>query len=286
MYPSMRNMSNKFIFITGCSTGIGLDAVTTLKTRGYDVLASCRSAYDVGVLITRGIDCIQLDLASSESIQNAIAEIREHGQLYGLINNAAFGVPGAVEDLSREALRHQFETNVLGTHELTTACLELMLPQQQGRIIQISSILGGLCLPFRGAYNASKYALEALSDTLRLELAGTGIHVSLIQPGPIESRFRANALAQFKQFVVADNSRFKQHYAAVEARLSSPKPVPFTLPASAVTDEIIHALEAKRPKIRYRVTRPSKIFLPLKRILPDRWMDKLLLKIGDKPAQE
>ncbi len=283
LYSPMNNMSNKFIFISGCSSGIGLDAAIRLKRAGYEVLASCRKPYDVGVLLTRGIDCIQLDLADSESIQTALKDIREHGQLYGLVNNGAFAVPGAVEDLSREALRHQFETNVLGTHELTVGCLKIMRENNQGRIVQISSILGGLCLPFRGAYNSSKYALEALSDTLRLELADSDIHVSLIQPGPIETRFRANALAQFKQYINADTSRFKQHYASVEARLKSDKTVPFTLPAEAVSDAIVHALEAKKPKIRYRVTRPTKIFLPLKRFLPDRWMDKLLLKLGDKP---
>ncbi len=276
-------MSNKFVFISGCSTGIGLDIARTLKSRGYKVLASCRRPYDVGVLLQQGIDCIDLDLASSESVQAALRAIAEQGELYALVNNAAFGVPGAVEDLSREALQYQFETNVFGTHELTRGCLQMMLPQNQGRIIQVSSILGGLCLPFRGAYNASKYALEALSDTLRLELMDTGVEVSLVQPGPIESRFRANALKQFRRWIKADSSRFRDHYSSVEQRLVGDKPVPFTLPASAVSDAVIRALEARRPRVRYRVTRPSQVFLPLKRLLPDRWMDKLLLRIGDKP---
>ncbi len=274
-------MSNKFIFISGCSSGIGLDAVRELKSRGYEVLASCRKPYDVGHLLQQGIDCIQLDLASSESIQNALHEIRDHGQLYALVNNGAFGVPGAIEDLSRSALRHQFETNVFGTHELTRGCLEIMRTHNEGRIIQISSILGGLCLPMRGAYNASKYALEALSDTLRLELHDTNIKVSLIQPGPIESQFRLNALREFKQHIDAHNSHFSHTYTRVEARLSDGKPAPFTLPSSAVSHAIVHALEAKSPKIRYRITRPSQIFLSLKRWLPDRWMDRLLLKLGD-----
>jgi len=288
LYKLQGIMSNKFVFISGCSSGIGLDAVLRLKRAGYDVLASCRKPYDVGVLLQRGIDCIELDLASSKSVQSALQEIRQHGedngsQLYGLVNNGAFGVPGAVEDLSRTALQHQFETNVFGTHELSCGCLDMMLPRNEGRIIQISSILGGLCLPMRGAYNASKYALEALSDTLRLELNDTNIKISLIQPGPIESLFRTNALREFKQHIDADNSRYARHYASVEARLSNGKPVPFTLPASAVSDAIVHALEAKKPKIRYRITRPSQVFLPMKRLLPDRWMDKLLLKLGDKP---
>ena len=278
-------MSNKFIFITGCSSGIGLDAVRELKSRGYDVLASCRRAYDVGHLLQQGIDCIQLDLASSKSIQEALLVIRKHGQLYALVNNGAFGVPGAVEDLSRSALQHQFETNVFGTHELTCGCLEIMQTHNEGRIIQISSILGGLCLPMRGAYNASKYALEALSDTLRLELHDSNIKISLIQPGPIESQFRSNALREFKLHIDAEHSRYSRLYTRVVARLSSGKPVPFTLPASAVSRAIVHALEAKKPKIRYRITRPSQIFLPLKRWLPDRWMDSLLLKLGDKPEK-
>lgn len=279
-------MSNKFVFISGCSTGIGLDAARTLKTRGYDVLASCRRPYDVGVLLQNGIDCIELDLASSESVQAALRDIEAHGQLYGLVNNGAFGVPGAVEDLSREALSHQFETNLFGTHELTRGCLKLMLPQNRGRIVQVSSILGGLSLPFRGAYVASKYALEGLSDTMRLELADTEIKVALVQPGPIQSRFRANALKQFRRWINADYSRYRDHYSSVEKRLLSDRPVPFTLPAAAVTEAIIHALESRRPKIRYRVTRPSQVFLPLKRWLPDRLMDRLLLRIGDKPPAE
>ncbi len=276
-------MSRKFIFITGCSSGIGQDAAKTLQLRGYRVLASCRQPHDVGVLLEQGIECIELDLADSSSVQTALNEIKEHGQLVGLVNNAAFGLPGAVEDLSREALRHQFETNVFGTHELTRGCLKLMLEHNEGRIVQISSILGGLCLPNRGAYNASKYALEALSDTMRLELADTNLSISLIQPGPIVSQFRSNSLRQFKQYIEEKTSRHRACYQGVQSRLKSQKPVPFTLPAAAVSQCIIHALESKRPKIRYRVTRPTQIFLPLKRLLPDRWMDKLLLRLGDKP---
>ena len=276
----MHNKQQKLVFVTGCSTGIGLDIVKTLKTRGYKVLASCRKPADVDTLLQQGIDCIELDLADSAAIQSALHYIQKHGELYALVNNGAFGVPGAVEDLSRAALQFQFETNVFGTHELTRGCLALMLARNEGRIIQISSILGGLCLPFRGAYNASKYALEGLSDTMRLELSDTNIHISLLQPGPIASQFRANALANFKHFVDGKNSRFQAKYAGLEERLTSATPVPFTLPASAVTDSVIHALEANKPRIRYRITRPTKVLLPLKRILPDRWMDKLLQKIG------
>ncbi len=277
-------MTSKRIVITGCSSGIGYDAAITLHKKGYEVIATCRQTQDIKVLASQGITVHKLDLANEQAINAFTSDlIAQSKSVYALVNNAAFGVPGAVEDLSRDAMRTQFETNVFGTHQLTTQLLPLMRDQNEGRIIQISSILGGLCLAFRGAYNASKYALEALSDTMRLELSNTNIYVSLIQPGPIETSFRDNALQMYLRFIDRENSVFKNHYAAVEARLESPDPVKFTLPPAAVTKCILHALEVKHPKTRYHVTTPTKIFLPLKRILPDKWMDALLLKVGDKP---
>ncbi len=276
--------TSKCVIVTGCSSEIGYDIANTLHAKGYQVIATCRQLEDVTRLIDIGIPCQQLDLADESSIEQFVAPLREENKaIYGLINNGAFGIPGAVEDLSREALRVQFETNVFGTHQLTAALLPLMRAQNEGRIIQISSILGGLCLAFRGAYNASKYALEALSDTMRLELNDTNIRISLVQPGPIETRFRDNALAMYLKFIDKERSVFKAHYHGVEARLKSDQPVKFTQPASAVTKSVLHALEAQHPKTRYRVTTPTKIFLPLKRILPDKWMDAVLLIMGDKP---
>ena len=173
-------------------------------------------------------------------------------------------------------LRTQFETNVFGTHELTRQVIPVMRRQGHGHIVQISSILGLVCLPYRGAYNASKYALEALSDTLRLELAGSGIHVSLIEPGPLTSRFRANAYEAFRKHIDAETSVHRKAYQREIKRLQSNKPVPYTLPESAVVDKVIHALESGKPRIRYLVTRPARVFGLLKRILTDRMADSVL----------
>lgn len=268
------------ILITGCSSGIGLCLAHGLRERGYRVFATARKPADVAALREQGFESLSLDLNSSESIQAAVDEIlaRAHGKLFALINNGAYGQHGAVEDLSREALRLQFETNLFGTHELTNRLLPVFRVQGYGRIIQISSILGFVCLPYRGAYNATKYALEALSDTLRLELRDSGIYVSLIEPGPIESRFRENAYAAFKTRIDIAHSAHRETYVALQRRLAgdSGEP-PFTLPPQAVLKKVVHALEARRPKIRYRVTVPTHLFAILKRLLPANWVDRFLL---------
>ena len=273
--------NKKSILITGCSSGIGLSAAQILQQRGYRVFATARKPEDVKHLQELGLESLQLDLDDSASIDQAVQTILERtdGHLYALFNNGAYGQAGAIEDLSRDVLRAQFETNVFGWHELTNKILPVMRQQGYGRIIQNSSILGFMALPFRGAYNASKYALEGLSDTLRLELAGTNIHISLVEPGPIESRFRANSLVTL-QNIDRDNSVFKNKYLAVEKRLIKEGPaVPFTLPAQAVVDKVIHALESNRPKPRYYVTFPTYLFGYLKRVLSTRVMDKILQKI-------
>jgi short-subunit dehydrogenase len=197
-----------------------------------------------------------------------------------LFNNGAFGQPGAVEDLTRDVLRFQFETNLFGTHELTNLIIPLMRQQGHGRIIYNSSILGLVAMRYRGAYNASKFALEGLADTLRLELHGTSIHISLIEPGPILSDFRTNSYALYKQNIVPENSFHKSAYEAMEARLQKEgAAVMFTLPAKAVANKVIHALEANRPKIRYYVTFPTYLFSILKRFLPASCLDFLVRKV-------
>jgi NAD(P)-dependent dehydrogenase (short-subunit alcohol dehydrogenase family) len=229
-----------------------------------------------------GFECLQLDLANSDSIQQAVAELTvlTDGKIDALFNNGAFGQPGAVEDLSREVLRQQFETNLFGTHELTNLLLPLMRKQGHGRVIYNSSVLGFVAMKFRGAYNASKFALEGLADTLRLELRGTGIHIVLIEPGPIESQFRQNAFALYRKNIDAEHSFHKDTYKAMEARLQKPGPAaPFTLPATVVAEKVAHALESNRPKIRYRVTVPTHLFAWLKRLLPTAWLDKLLVSV-------
>ncbi len=271
-------MESKCVLITGCSTGIGNCLAHGLRERGYRVFASARKETDVAALSAAGFASLQLDLDSSGSIRTAVETVleRTQGRLYALINNGAYGQPGAVEDLSRAVLRAQFETNLFGTQELTNLVLPVMRAQGEGRIIQMSSILGIVCFAYRGAYNATKFALEALSDTLRLELCDTNIHVSLVEPGPIESRFRANAYAAFQRNIDREHSVHREYYASVEKRLEGPKPVPFTLPPEAVLKKVIHALEARRPKARYGVTFPTHLFAVLRRLLPARVLDRIL----------
>ncbi|MCQ8103453.1 SDR family oxidoreductase [Methylomonas sp. SURF-2] len=270
------------VFITGCSSGIGHATAVCLRNRGHRVICSARKADDVAILLGQGFECLQLDLADSDSIRQAVQKLIEltGGRIDALFNNGAFGQPGAVEDLSRAALRNQFETNFFGTHELTNLLIPLMREQGHGRIIYNSSVLGFVAMKFRGAYNSSKFALEGLADTLRLELRGSGIHIVLIEPGPIESRFRQNAFAMYKQFIDPERSAHRQTYQAMEARLQKPGPAaPFTLPATAVAEKVVHALEARRPKSRYAVTLPTHLFAWLKRLLPTAWLDKILLSV-------
>jgi len=274
--------NKKTILITGCSTGIGLCVAKGLQQRGYRVFATARKKNDVNTLNEMGLESLHLDLTDSLSIQNAIKEIlkRTNGTLYALFNNGAYAQPGAIEDLSTEALRQQFETNVFGWHELTNFVLPIMLNQGYGRIIQNSSILGFISLKFRGAYVASKYAIEGLSDTLRQELMGTNVYVSLVEPGPIESQFRKNSFEMYKENIKKESSRFKSDYVATEKRLTTVGPaVPFTLPPEAVLKKVIHALESNKPKPRYYVTFPTYLFGYLKRILSTNIMDKLLNKV-------
>lgn len=277
-----QTLDNKPLLITGCSSGIGRCLALGLQQRGYPVFATVRQHKDIQSLVEAGLNCTQLDLNHSNSIQQALELILEqtNGRLYGLINNGAYGQPGAIEDLSRDALRAQFETNLFGTHELTAAVIPTMRQYNTGRIIQISSILGFIALRYRGAYNASKYALEGLSDTLRLELADTNIHVSLIEPGPITSEFRTNALRAFKQNIDSEASIHSQNYQRIQDRLASTKPVRLTLPADSILKRSIHALEHSKPKVRYPVTVPTYIMVILKRFLTNRGLDQFLLRHG------
>jgi len=275
----MSNPAGKTILITGCSSGIGYCVASGLQQRGYRVFATARRPDSVAQLKEEGFESLQLDLDDSQSIQQAVDEIlrRTGGELYAVFNNGAFGLPGAVEDLSRDAIRAQFETNFFGWLELTNLLLPVMRRQGYGRIIKNSSVLGFVAMPFRGAYNSSKFAIEGLSDTLRLELKGTNIHVSLVEPGPILSRFRTNALTAMQKHIDMENSVHSERYQAVLTRLNKEGPaVPFTLPPEAVLKKVIHALESRNPKARYYVTFPTYLFGYLKRMLPTKTLDKLL----------
>lgn len=269
------------LLITGCSSGIGHAAAHAMAARGWRVFATARKEADVARLKEEGLEALALDLYSSASIEAAVAEVekRTGGRLTALFNNGAYGQPGAVEDLSRETLRQQLETNLLGTHELTTRVLPMMRAQGHGRIVQNSSVLGFAALPYRGAYICSKFALEGLTDTLRQELSGSGIHVSLIQPGPITSRFRANAHRAFRAHIDTERSAHAETYRKVEARLASTEgKAAFTLGPEAVVAKLIHALEHPRPRPRYAVTLPTHLFAALKRVLSTRGMDRVLLR--------
>jgi NAD(P)-dependent dehydrogenase (short-subunit alcohol dehydrogenase family) len=268
------------ILITGCSSGIGLCVAHGLQERGYRVFATTRNPANVETLTQQGLESLPLDLADSSSITATVSDIlsRTGQQLDAVFHNGAYGQPGAVEDLSRDVLREQFETNVFGWHELNNLVLPVMRRQGHGRIIYNSSVLGFVALRYRGAYNASKYAIEGLADTQRLELRGTGIHVSLIQPGPITSLFRQNAFAAYRRNNIGSAaSAHRAAYDRMEQRLTKEGPaVPFTLPPEAVLKKVIHALESKRPKARYPVTFPTYLFATLKRILPTRVLDRML----------
>ncbi|WP_425356683.1 SDR family oxidoreductase [methane-oxidizing endosymbiont of Gigantopelta aegis] len=275
-------MSSQTIFITGCSSGIGYATALELKKRGHRVICSARKVDDVERLNKEGFEAIQLDLARSDSIQRAVAALLKmtDGEIDAVFHNGAYGQPGAVEDLTRDVLKAQFETNFFGTHELTNLLIPVMRQQGHGRIIYNSSVLGFVPMRFRGAYNASKFALEGLASTLGLELHGTGIHVVLIEPGPIESKFRQNAYRMFKRNIDAENSVHKSAYQEIEQRLQQQGPVvPFTLPAAAVATKVIHAVESKRPKLHYYVTFPTYLFGFLKRILPAAWLDPILRSV-------
>ncbi|MBA6417106.1 SDR family oxidoreductase [Colwellia sp. 6M3] len=274
-------MTTKSILITGCSSGIGLHAALTLSARGYQVFATARKAQDVADLQAKGLTAYQLDLTNTDSITQAVTQVLEQtgGRLDYLFNNGAYGQPGALEDLPTQVLRDQFETNVFGWHELTKQIIPVMKRQGHGRIIQCSSVLGVVSMAYRGAYNASKYAIEGLTDTLRLELKSANIAVVLLEPGPINTQFRANALLAVQANIDIEASDHKVQYQQQIARLSSEKSnAPFTLEPLHVTQALIHALESKQPKLRYRITTATKLFAVLKRLLPARWLDYLLAK--------
>ncbi|TVP70680.1 MAG: SDR family oxidoreductase [Rhodobacteraceae bacterium] len=270
------------VLITGSSSGIGYHAAHALTARGWRVFATCRSETDCTRLRAEGLESLWLDYTDKASMQAAVTEIvaRTGGRLDALFNNGAYALPGAVEDLPADGLRAIFETNLFGWHELTRQVLPLMRAQGHGRIVQNSSVLGLAALKWRGAYVATKFALEGLSDVLRLELAGTGIRVILIEPGPVTSRIRQNSIAHFEKWIDWENSPRAQDYRdSLLARLYDQRePDFFELPPEAVTRRVIHALEAPRPRARYYVTTPTYLLGSARRVLPTRALDWLLDK--------
>jgi NAD(P)-dependent dehydrogenase (short-subunit alcohol dehydrogenase family) len=246
------------------------------------VLATCRQEADCARLRAEGLESFALDYADEASIAAAVDQVitRTGGRLDAMFNNGAFACPGAVEDLPRGALRAIFETNLFGYHDLTRRVIPLMRAQGHGRIINCSSVLGLVGAKWRGAYVATKFAMEGLSDVLRIEMAGTGIKVILIEPGPIDTAIRANAIPHFERWIDWEASPRREEYAALRARLYGEKTAPdaFELPPSAVTAKLIHALEAPRPRARYYVTTPTYFAGIARRLLPTWALDWVITK--------
>lgn len=270
------------ILITGCSSGIGLASARAMKARGWHVIATARKDADLARLADEeGLEVLPLELADPASVARCADRALEMtgGRINALFNNAAFGQVGAVEDLTAQVLRHQLEVNVVGGHELTRRIIPAMRRAGSGRIVQCSSVLGLVSATYRGAYCASKFALEALSDALRLELAGTGIHVVLIEPGPIATRFVETALARFQSGIDIDGSRHAEVYHARLAAMRAGGKQRFKLPPEAVAQKLVHAVESPRPKARYYVTVPTYVAAAMKRALPTLLLDRFLRRM-------
>jgi NAD(P)-dependent dehydrogenase (short-subunit alcohol dehydrogenase family) len=276
-----RRVMPRTILITGCSSGIGYHSAKALGERGWRVFAACRRQADCDRLAQEGFETVRLDYAEPESIGVALDEVlaATGGTLDALFNNGAYSHPGAVEDVSAEHLRAVLETNVVGWYDLIRRVLPVMRRQGHGRIVNCSSVLGFVAVRFTGAYSASKFAIEALSDTLRLELAGTGIHVSLLQPGPIHSRMLENSRMRFLETVDIRSSPFLDDYRREISRLNGgPQSFTFKQGPESIVGPLIHALENPSPRARYRVTIPSRVGAWLKRLLPTKVMDRVLIR--------
>jgi len=271
----------KSVLITGCSSGLGYDAAHGLRERGWRVFASCRKAEDCERLRAEGFEAPLLDYADGDSLKRGLDEVLDAtgGTLDALYNNGAYACPGLVEDLPRRALEEIYQTNVFGVHDLSRMVIPVMRRQGHGRIVNCSSVLGLVTMAWRGAYVSTKFALEGLTDTLRVEMRGTGIDVVLIEPGPITSNIRENAIPHFEKWIDWENAARREDYARLRDRLyTSRGPDTFELPASACTKKLIHALESPRPRPRYYITKPTWIMGTLRRILPTRALDWVISK--------
>lgn len=275
--------SPRSVLITGCSSGIGLDAARSLHARGWRVFATCRQEADCDRLRAEGLESFPLDYADEASIIAAVEEVRRRtgGTLDALYNNGAFACPGAAEDLPRGALREIFEVNLFGYHDLTRQVIPLMRAQGHGRIVNCSSVLGLVGMRWRAAYVSTKFAMEGLTDVLRVEMRGTGIDIILIEPGPIPTRIRENSIPHFEKWIDWENSARVEEYRSLLHRLYEPKTGPdlFELPCAAVTAKLIHALESRRPRPRYYVTKATHLMGLARRILPTRALDWLISRV-------
>lgn len=276
-------MTGKSILITGCSSGIGRDAAQALRARGWHVFASCRQEEDCETLKAQGFDSPRIDYCDAESIASGLAEVLEAtgGTLDALFNNGAHQLNARVEDLPTDGLRAIFEANLFGWHELTRQVVPVMRTQGAGRIVQCSSALGFTYMRYRGAYTATKHALEGLTDVMRIELQGTGIHVILIEPGPITTEFRRKGIQYFERYIDWKASARREEYENhLIPRMYGPGSKDrFELPASAVSAKLIRALDSTDPAPRYYVTGASYIAGYLRRILSTRMSDRIISRL-------
>ncbi len=268
------------IIITGCSTGIGLETAIYLKDKFVNVYPTARDPKDVEMLKELGFEhAMQLDVRKPDEISTVISKVLEiEGKIDVWFNNAGFGQPGAIEDIRTEVLREQFETNVFGLHECTRQIIPVMREQGQGKIIQHSSVLGLISLFGRGAYNASKYAIEGLTDTLRLELKDTNIYPVLLNTGPITSHFRENAMEKLKANVDTEHSVFTEKY--VKSLCADKSKVPFNEEAVSVAKIVHKIILSDKPKPRYYITKATYLLGYIKRVVSTSILDKILLKLG------
>lgn len=269
------------VFITGTSTGIGRATAQEMKKQGWRVFASARKPEDLAALEAEGFEAVELDMTKSDSIEAAAKKVLTacETKLDGLVNNAGYGQPGALEDLNVESMRKQFEVNVIGLQHLTNLILPSMIEHGAGRVIHVSSVVGRVSLPFMGIYSASKFAVEALADAQRVELSGTGIKVSLVEPGPITTQFSKNAVESSDGNLPTDSSRFSAMYKKeLSFREDRSGSKPFALPPEAVAKKIAHALTSPKPKRRYKVTVPAYLGASLSRLAPDALVDWILCR--------
>lgn len=267
------------IVITGCSTGIGLDVAKYLSGKGIKVYPTARDVKDVQMLADLGFEAYELDVRKPEQISHVIKSVVEQdGKIDNWFNNAGYGQAGMMEDITTDSLREQFETNLFGLHECTRQVVPIMRSQGYGKIIQHSSVLGLISLAGRGAYNSSKYAVEGLTDTLRLELRDTDIYPVLLNTGPVTSEFGKNALKMLQKYVDIDSSIHRKRY---EASLNgTSRKVPFNLEAIAVSEVVYKIVTSKKPKPRYYITKATYILGYLKRLLSTQLLDRVLARIG------
>jgi NAD(P)-dependent dehydrogenase (short-subunit alcohol dehydrogenase family) len=270
---------SRAVLITGCSTGIGRETAEHLVSRRWRVYATARRLESIKELGEAGCKILELDVTDDESMRAAVAEVEDRdGAVFALVNNAGYGQEGAVEEVSMNDVRRQFETNVFGLARMTQLVLPGMRRQGAGRIVNISSMGGKLTFPGGGAYHASKYAVEALSDALRFEVRGFGVHVSVVEPGTIKTRFGDTATSSVEHLQDPESPYAAFNQVLVE-RINDAyegKLARFAAPPEAVAKVIAKAISARRPRTRYRVTLAARMMLATRKVMPDRGWDLFL----------